>query len=236
MHYIRSRVWADAQGRNRLGTLIIPDQQFFAAREAAKADARPGGYVATGGHGGILGQISHVGRVSLTYLPAYKHTHLSDVRVTILPRAVEAVTKGPSGLERIEIAIKGVDGSLLEDAIPAVSILKDGGYCTLEWGDDSDFEADLIAAIDHKLTLGKLAGFVVEVHRARRQYDVTHTPEARHKSCLFGLAGRAGRSRQPRRFRRSASGLYRRRESHVDQGALSIDGESDETRQPAARG
>jgi hypothetical protein len=162
LRYIESRVWADAEGRNRLGTLLIQDQQFFAAREAAKADARPGGYVATGGHGGILGQISHVGRVSLTYLPAYKHTHLSDVRVTILPRAVEAVTKGASGLERIEIAIKGADGSLLEDAIPAVSILKDGGYCTLEWGDDPDFEADLIAAIDHKLALGKLAGFVVE--------------------------------------------------------------------------
>jgi L-asparaginase len=162
LRYIESRVWADAEGRNRLGTLLIQDQQFFAAREAAKADARPGGYVATGGHGGILGQISHVGRVSLTYLPAYKHTHLSDVRVTALPNAVSAVRSSGTGIERFDVAIKDGNGLLREEAIPAVSILKDGGYCTLEWGDDPDLEQDLKAAIAHQLALGKIAGFVVE--------------------------------------------------------------------------
>ena len=30
-----------------------------------KADARPGGYVATGGHGGILGGVNHVGKPML---------------------------------------------------------------------------------------------------------------------------------------------------------------------------
>jgi L-asparaginase len=44
--YIRSRIWANAEGRNRCGTVVIQEQQFFAAREVAKVDARPGGYVA----------------------------------------------------------------------------------------------------------------------------------------------------------------------------------------------
>ena len=162
LRYIESRVWADAQGRNRLGALLVQDQQFFAAREAAKADARPGGYVATGGHGGVLGQISHIGRAMVTYVPAYKHTYLSDVRLSQLPSSVEAVRTSDAGLERFAIAIKDARGDLCEDAIPSVSILKDGGFCTLEWGDDPALEADLRAAIEHKLRIGKLAGLVVE--------------------------------------------------------------------------
>src|SRR5258708_4260494 len=50
VHFIASRHWADDQGRNRCGTLVIQEQQLFAAREVAKLDARPGGYAATGGH------------------------------------------------------------------------------------------------------------------------------------------------------------------------------------------
>jgi hypothetical protein len=161
IHYIESRVWADAEGRNRLGVLLIQDQQFFAAREAAKADARPGGYVATGGHGGILGQIGHKEAVVM-YLPAYKHTHLSDVRLSQLPPSVKAVRRGASGLEVFEVAIKDARGALLEDAIPSVSILKDGGYCTLGWDDDPELEEDLKAVIAHKLAMGRLTGLVVE--------------------------------------------------------------------------
>ena len=162
LRYIQSRVWADDEGRNRLGTLLVQEQQFFAAREVAKADARPGGYVATGGHGGILGQISHAGRVAVTYLPAYKHTWRSDVRITLLPQAVEAVRMGAAGLERVSVAIKDAEGHLLEGAIPVVSIIKDGGYCGMDWGEDPDLELDLIVSIDHKLSTGLLAGFVIE--------------------------------------------------------------------------
>jgi len=39
--------------------VVIQEQRAFAAREVMKADARPGGYVATGGHGGILGGVNH---------------------------------------------------------------------------------------------------------------------------------------------------------------------------------
>ena len=160
--FIASKVWADGEGRNRCGVVVIQEQQFFAAREVAKVDARPGGYVATGGHGGVLGQVSHAGRMSLTYLPAYKHTYLSDVKLRTLPNAVAAVKRGASGIERIEVKVKDAAGKLLPDAIPVVSIVKDGSFSTLEFGDDPTLELDLIASIEHKLSLGKLTGFIIE--------------------------------------------------------------------------
>lgn len=161
VRYIASRAWDGGNGRNRLGTIMVQEQQFFAAREVAKADARPGGYIATGGHGGILGQVSHLGRIAVTYLPAYKHTHCSDVRLPLLPEAVEAVRSDAGRLSRFKVAVKDAQGALLEGAIPSVSIIKDGGYCTIAWDDPSQ-ESDLPAIVAHKLGLGLLGGFVVE--------------------------------------------------------------------------
>jgi L-asparaginase/Glu-tRNA(Gln) amidotransferase subunit D len=161
-NFIASRVWADAEGRNRCGAVVIQEQQIFAAREVAKVDARPGGYVATGGHGGILGNVSHTGRMALTYLPAYKHTYCSDVRLTQLPTKVKAVKKVGRAIEAVDVAVKDSAGRLLGDAIPVVSIVKDGSYSGIEIGDDPSLEVDLIASVDHKLAMGKLAGFVVE--------------------------------------------------------------------------
>ena len=161
VRYIASRVWDDGEGRNRLGTLVIQEQQYFAAREVAKADARPGGYVATGGHGGILGQISHLGNIAVMYVPAYRHTWRSEVRLTLLPDTVEAVVARAGGIARVPVRIKQ-DGLLQEGAIPSVSIIKDGSFVGDDWGDDPEGEGDFKALIAHKLSLGRLAGFVVE--------------------------------------------------------------------------
>ena len=160
--FINSRIWADEQGRNRAGVVVLQEQQAFAAREVAKADARPGGYVATGGHGGILGGVNHVGKPVLLYVPAYKHTYLSEVNTARLPPAVRAVRAGSGGIVSFDIAIKNRDGDILPDAIPAVSIVKDGGYCGEDFGDDPALEGDLTYLLDHKLRLGRLAGFVTE--------------------------------------------------------------------------
>jgi L-asparaginase len=160
--YIGSRLWADEQGRNRAGVVVIQEQRAFAAREVMKADARPGGYVATGGHGGILGGINHLGKPALLYVPAYKHTYLSEVNTTRLPGSVAAVRGGRDGLQTFEIAIKSPAGEILPSAIPSVSIVKDGGYCGEEFGDDPAHAPDLAFLVNHKLGLGRLAGFVVE--------------------------------------------------------------------------
>ena len=160
--FIRSRIWADEQGRNRCGVVVIQEQQLFAAREVTKADARPGGYVAAGGHGGIIGNISHTGRIALTYLPLFKHTYRSDVRITTLPNTVKAAKKGPRGIEMIDVAVKDGNGKILPDAIPVVTISTDGSYSGMDVGHDTAPEIDLIASIEHKLGLGLLSGFVIQ--------------------------------------------------------------------------
>jgi hypothetical protein len=162
IRFIKSRLWADEQGRNRCGVVVVQEQQLFAAREVAKVDARPGGYVATGGHGGIIGNVSHTGRIALTYLPVFKHTYRSDVRITALPSEVKAARRGRNGIEMIAIPVKDANGKLNGDAIPDVTILADGSFSGVGFGDDPSLEHDLIAAIEHKLNLGMLAGFVLQ--------------------------------------------------------------------------
>src|SRR5216117_2049786 len=86
--YIVSRVWADESGRNRAGVVLIQDQRIFSARDVQKADARPGGYTVTGGHGGIVGAVGHEGPPTLTYIPARRHTYQSQVNIARLPAKV----------------------------------------------------------------------------------------------------------------------------------------------------
>src|SRR5215510_9084280 len=156
--YIVSRVWADEAGRNRAGVVLVQDQQVFAARDVQKADARPGGYVATGAHGGILGAVGWDGPAVLTYLPATRHTYLSAVNITRLPAAVTGVARGGT----VTVLIKDARGDLLESAIPKVTIVKDGNYTIDDYDDDPAREVDLLAQIERNLTAHPLAGFVVE--------------------------------------------------------------------------
>jgi len=160
--YIQSRVWSDGAGGNRAGVVVIQEQQFFAAREVAKVDARPGGYVATGGHGGILGHVTHAGVPYLMYAPVYKHTAESEVNLTRLPSHAIATKLGPRGVSSVEIALKDGAGRLLADAIPLVSIVKDGGFAADAFGDDEEAESDLKGLIADRLGKGRLCGFVIE--------------------------------------------------------------------------
>src|SRR5438132_7507135 len=142
--FIVSRVWADEQGRNRVGVVLVSEQRIFSSRDVQKADARPGGYVVTGGHGGILGAVGHEGPPVLTYIPARKHTYQSEVNLSRLPPTV-----------------KNANGELLESGIPKVSILKEANYGT-DLAEDDD--VDLRALIDRNAKRYPLSGFVVEGH------------------------------------------------------------------------
>ena len=53
VEFITSTVWADRIRPQSHRPVLIQEQQIFASRDVMKGDARPGGYIATGGHGGI---------------------------------------------------------------------------------------------------------------------------------------------------------------------------------------
>ncbi|OWU70588.1 asparaginase domain-containing protein [Marinibacterium profundimaris] len=162
VRYISSGIWKDGAGGNRCGTVVIQEQQMFAAREVQKVDARPGGYVATGGHGGIIGQLTHHGVPYVTYLPAYKYCANSELTLKKLPDTVKAAQMDDSGkVSVIDCSVKE-DGQLLASAIPSVAIIKDGGYGAEEFGDDEAMEAELAFTIRHKMSLGRPAGFIIE--------------------------------------------------------------------------
>src|SRR5438132_11859624 len=162
VEYIASRVWQDEQGHNQAGAVLIQEQRVFAARAVQKADALPGGYVATGGHCGILGAAGHDGPPLLHYLPTARHTWRSEVNLTSLPFEVGGVRQEGSRIETVRVAIKGPEGKLLGSAIPKVEIAKDANYWDEDGTGDPGAEVDLIAMIGHMLKSAPLAGFVVE--------------------------------------------------------------------------
>jgi hypothetical protein len=162
VEYLTSRVWADEQGRNRAGMVLIQEQQIFAARDVQKGDARPGGYITTGGHGGIIGAVGFDGPPTLTYLPTRRHTYLSDVNVTRLPAQTTGVQRRDGRLVTVAVPVKAADGQIVERAIPKVTIVKDGHFTDDDYEINPDAEVDLIAAIDYRLDTAPLSGFVIE--------------------------------------------------------------------------
>jgi L-asparaginase len=162
VQYITSRVWADQAGNNRAGVVLIQEQQIFAARDVQKGDARPGGYVTTGGHGGIIGGVGHDGPPVLTYLPATRHTHASEVNISRLPARVDGVKREGDGLVVVPVPVKDAEGYLLDSAIPKVAIVKDGTFHADDYDLDPEREVDLNAIIARNQQHAPLSGFVIE--------------------------------------------------------------------------
>ena len=162
--FIVSRVWADESGNNRVGVVLIQDQRIFSARDVQKADARPGGYTVTGGHGGIVGAVGHEGPPTLTYIPARRHTYQSQVNIARLPANVLGVNRAGDKVAMIPVAIKNEAGELLGSAIPKVAIVKDANYSAERINDDLDDGVDLLALISRNLERYPLSGFVLEGH------------------------------------------------------------------------
>jgi L-asparaginase len=159
--YIASRVWADENGKNRTGVVLVQDERVFASREVTKVDARPGGYVTTG-HGGVLGAAGGPMGARLTYIPVARHTHCSEVNISRLPRSVGGLARTAEGIVQTTVAIKNETGALLESAIPKVSILKDYSYSEDDYDSGPDQEVDVLALMAYKLDRGLLSGFVME--------------------------------------------------------------------------
>lgn len=119
-----------------LGAVGVSDQVIFASREFKKADARPGNYKATGGHGGILGSIKE--GVTIWYVPAYKHTHDSEVNLSKLPYQIElpdgSVTK-----------TRDEHGHLIHGAIPRARIVKYASYSQEDETGNPNDELDIMS-------------------------------------------------------------------------------------------
>jgi L-asparaginase len=161
--YLVSRGWADDEGRDAMGAVVVVDQLIIAARSVQKADARPGGYVATGGHGGILGSVTAGGEVSISWRPTRRATWRSAVRLSQLPEVVQAATRladGRAGATRVVVRSK--DGALEGSAVPAVEILKQAQYREPDASIDPHREVAVTALMERELAAGRLAGFVAE--------------------------------------------------------------------------
>jgi len=160
--YIVSRIWADGDGRDSVGAVMIQDERIFTARDVQKADARPGGYVVTGGHGGIVGSMGQPGPPVLTFRPVKQHTFTSAVRLPALPATVDGTTRAGGRIARVAVGIKDGQGALLGTAIPKVTIVKTARYLSDDASGDAAAEVDILARVDKNLRDAPLAGFVAE--------------------------------------------------------------------------
>jgi L-asparaginase len=160
--YILSRIWAGANGGDTVGVVVIQDEQIFTAREVQKADARPGGYVATGGHGGIVGTMGQPGPPALTFRPVKCHTSTSSVNLSRLAECVEGTRRVDGRIARVSVRIKDMQGALLATAIPKVTIVKHARYLPEDASGDPAAEVDILARLEKNLREAPLAGFVAE--------------------------------------------------------------------------
>jgi len=161
--YIVSGIWADAEKRNRVGAVLIQEQQIFSARTVAKSDARPGNYRAVGGNGGILGAVGHeAGSPVLHYIPSTRHTWCSEVNLTRLPGEVSGCLRKSGIVESVRVPIKDAGGWLVPSAIPPVAIVKDGAYAAADGEIDLGRQPDLLALIEYLQANAPLAGLVFE--------------------------------------------------------------------------
>jgi L-asparaginase/Glu-tRNA(Gln) amidotransferase subunit D len=160
INYILSKVWAGENGKNQLGTVMVQDEVIYSAREVEKGDAHPGGYVATGGYGGIFGSMT--AGAYLTNIPTRKHTWKSEVRVTQLPMKIDGQLRQNGVFKTVSVDIKNAAGELLPTAIPKVSILKGDVWYDDDGPPNPAGEAGIIANINMLLDKYPLAGIVGE--------------------------------------------------------------------------
>ena len=161
VRFIRSGAWADDDGCNRLGAVLVVDELVFSAREVAKTDARPGNYVAVGGHGGVVATFGGDAAPHLTFVPVRRHTHCSELRLTRLPAFVDGVRDDGSGPRVERVPVLDQTGNLLAEAIPRVTIHSYSRFRPPPTAGASE-EPEIDAVIVDDLRHHRLAGLVGE--------------------------------------------------------------------------
>ena len=163
VEWILSGVWKDESGCNAAGVVAVIDQLIFTGRDVQKADARPGGYVATGGHGGVIGSMGHSpGGPVLTFIPGRRHTYKSAVNLRRLPASVKGVQRVNGVATHVPVQIKDAQGWLLGTALPQVRFAKSARYLPSSPDISGEGEVEIHARIESNLAEEPLAGFVAE--------------------------------------------------------------------------
>ena len=157
--YILSKAWADSAGRDELGAVAIQDDVIYTSREITKGDARPGGYIPSGGFGGYIGDADPL---TISYVPKRKHTYTSDVRFTQLPAVVKGAHRSNGKIALVDVAVKNSSGDLLAGAIPHVGIVKGARWSNVDATREPDSAIDVLAQIDRIVDSEALGGLVGE--------------------------------------------------------------------------
>ena len=160
VHYILSESWADAAGHDRIGAVVLQAEQIFASRQVEKSDARPGGYRAVGGHGGVLGTVGPP--VTLWFDPTTRHTWQSAVTLPKLPAKVSGVRKTNREIASVEVQLKDAEGSLLGAATPKVTMVRYNRYVKDNALALAEEEVEVLARIEKNLRDAPLSGLVAE--------------------------------------------------------------------------
>ena len=91
VNYILSKVWKGEDGKDQLGGVMVQDEIIYIGPRSGERRCTPGGYVVTGGYGGIFGSMTAGAYV--TEIPTRKHTWKSEVRVTQLPAKIDGLLR-----------------------------------------------------------------------------------------------------------------------------------------------
>jgi L-asparaginase/Glu-tRNA(Gln) amidotransferase subunit D len=158
VRYIASRVWAGADGMDRVGAVLVVDGLAHGAREVTKTAARPGGYSGSGAAGSVLAVVDDQGPPELLRIPTRRHTHRSQLSRPHLPDAVTGVTMSDGRFGTVPVAVKDPGGALLASAIPKVIIEKLGFFHDGE----TPPTVGILAWVERWLATEPLAGIVVE--------------------------------------------------------------------------
>ena len=229
--YIVSGIWKDGDGKDKVGVVMTQEEQIFTAREVQEGDDRPGGYVTTGGHGGIVGSINPI---ALTFVPTKKHTYSSDVNLTRLPARVNGLRRVDGRISTIDVSIKNDRGDLLPSAIPKVTIVKYARYLPDDHSDDATRVVEVLSRIDKNLQDSGLSGFVLEGNAPYSNGDEgddgcppAHGPSRHAHRPSRSRESRGGHTWKPKRP------FHRGKQPDGHKGSPSIDGMPHEVRQPA---
>ena len=160
--YILSRAWADQEGRDAVGAVMVQDEQIFTARQVEKQDARPGGYRAAGDYGGVIGTIGEPGPVTLWFKPTTRHTWKSEVNFSKLPDTIGGVTSKDGQLTRVTVRVRDDKGWIIGKAIPKVTTVRYDPWAKDSSNSFPEQEVEIFARMEKNLNEHPLAGFVLE--------------------------------------------------------------------------